>query len=77
MNDMRVASMAFAAYFDISADTVSMKISFDGSRNEYISSSILLPSAESVPIITLSGSRKSFSDDPSRRNSGFDAMKRL
>ena len=34
MKEMRAASMALAAYFAISAEAMSMKSSFEGSRKE-------------------------------------------
>ena len=74
MNEMRVASIAFAAYFVISADAMSMKITgFPVRTNGAYSSAITLRARSlSTPRTTRSGLRKSSTAAPSFRNSGFD-----
>ncbi len=72
---MRVASIAFEAYFVISDDRISIKItrklfSRNGRYNFDIKSSAVLLS---TPTTTRSGLIKSFIAAPSLRNSGFDA----
>ena len=74
MNEMRVASIALAAYFVISADGMSMKmIGFPVRTNgAYSSPMTWADSGESTPTITRSGFMKSSTAAPSFRNSGFE-----
>jgi hypothetical protein len=73
MNEIRVASIAFAAYFVISADGMSMKmIGFPVRTNGAYSSAITLRAwSLSTPITTRSGFMKSSIAAPSFRNSGL------
>ena len=74
MNEMRVASIALAAYFVISADGRSMKmIGLPVRTNGAYSSPITwAASGESTPTITRSGFMKSSTAAPSFRNSGLE-----
>jgi len=74
MKEMRVASMALAAYLVISAEGRSMKMSGFPVRTNgaYSSSSSFADSGESTPRITRSGFMKSSTAAPSFRNSGFE-----
>ncbi len=74
MNEIRVASIAFAAYLVISADRVSMKMSGLPVRTNgaYSSSRTVAASSESTPTTTRSGFMKSSTAAPSLRNSGFE-----
>ena len=73
MNEMRVASIAFAAYLVISADGMSMKmIGLPVRTNGAYSSAITVRAwSLSTPSTTRSGLRKSSSAAPSFRNSGL------
>ena len=73
MNEMRVASMAFAAYLVISADGISMKmIGFPVRTNGAYNSAITLRAwSLSTPRTTRSGFMKSSTAAPSFRNSGL------
>ena len=75
MNEIRVANIAFAAYFVISAEGMSMKItrkfwSMSGRYKRVITSCAF---SDSVPTTTRSGDMKSLMAAPSFRNSGFEA----
>ena len=76
MNEMRVASIAFAAYFVISADGMSMTMSGFPVRTNgaYNSSMTLAASSESTPTTTRSGFMKSSTAAPSFRNSGLEQI---
>ena len=73
MNEIRVASIAFAAYFVISADGTSMKMIGLPVRTNgaYSSPMTCAASWESTPTTTRSGFMKSSTAAPSFRNSGF------
>jgi len=73
MNEMRVASMALAAYLVISADGRSMKmiglpVRTNGAYSWLITSAA---SGESTPTTTRSGFMKSSTAAPSFKNSGL------
>src|SRR5881396_3058450 len=74
MNEIRVASIAFAAYFVISADGTSMKMIGLPVRTNGAYSSPMTCAAtwESTPTTTRSGFMKSSTAAPSFRNSGFE-----
>lgn len=76
MKEMRVASIAFAAYLVISAEAMSMKmIGFPVRTNGAYSSAITLRAwSLSTPRTTRSGLRKSSTAAPSLRNSGLEHM---
>ena len=74
MNEMRVANIAFDAYFVISADRGSMRIigaplRVNGLYNSSISSK---SSSDSAPMTTRSGRKKSSIAAPSFKNSGLE-----
>ena len=74
MNEMRVASIALAAYLVSSAEAGSMTriglpVRTKGSYSSRMSASTC---GSSVPITTRSGFRKSSTAAPSFRNSGFE-----
>ncbi len=75
INDMRVASMAFAAYLVISAEGKSMNMTLKLLRRKgrYRRSMSLRPRSLSMPMTTRSGLIKSLMAAPSLRNSGFEA----
>ena len=75
MKEIRVASMAFEAYFIISAEGISVKsskrpFSIKGLYNRSI---IVRARPLSTPTTTRSGSMKSLMAAPSLRNSGLEA----
>ena len=74
MNEIRVASIAFAAYFVISAEAMSITMSGLPVRTNgaYSSSITRAASSESTPTTTRSGFMKSSTAAPSLRNSGFE-----
>jgi hypothetical protein len=74
MKEIRVASIALAAYFVISADETSMnRTRFPVRMNgAYSSPSTSRASSESTPIMTRSGFMKSSTAAPSLRNSGLE-----
>ncbi len=75
MNEMRVASMALAAYFVTSAEAMSMKrtrLPPWRVNGEYSSPMTALASSSSTPITTRSGFMKSSIAAPSFRNSGLE-----
>ena len=76
MKEMRVASIAFAAYLVISADGISMKmIGFPVRTNgAYRSPMRSCANPLSTPMTTRSGFMKSSTAAPSFRNSGFEHM---
>src|SRR5216117_1611891 len=78
MNEIRVASIAFAAYFVISADGMSMTMSGLPVRTNgaYNSSMTFAASSESTPTTTRSGFMKSSTAAPSLRNSGLEHTER-
>ena len=74
MNDILVANIALAAYFVSSALFISITIispveRINGAYNSFI---ISVASLLSVPIITLSGFKKSSQAVPSFKNSGLE-----
>ena len=74
MNEMRVASIALAAYFVSSAEAWSMtRIGWPvRTKGSYSSRMIASTFGSSVPMTTRSGFRKSSTAAPSFRNSGFE-----
>ena len=79
MKEMRVASMALAAYLVSSADAGSMTrtglpVRTKGSYSSFMTASTC---GSSVPTITRSGFRKSPTAAPSFRNSGLEATENL
>ena len=74
MNEMRVASIAFAAYFVSSAERMSMKRTGCSARTNgaYRSAITARARSEATPTTTRSGRMKSSIAAPSFRNSGFD-----
>ena len=74
MNEIRVASIALAAYFVISADGMSMKMSGLPVRTNgaYSSSNTRAAVSDSIPTMTRSGFMKSSIAAPSLRNSGLE-----
>jgi hypothetical protein len=74
MNEIRVASMAFAAYLVSSADEMSITMSGLPVRTKgaYSSSITRAASGESTPTTTRSGFMKSSTAAPSFRNSGLE-----
>ena len=74
MNEMRVASIAFAAYFVSSAERMSMKRTGCSARTNGAYSSAMTARArsEATPTTTRSGRMKSSIAAPSFRNSGFE-----
>ena len=76
MNEILVASIAFATYLVISALFTSIKInlSWFATNGSYNSFNISVVCSSSVPIITLSGCKQSSIATPSFKNSGFDAI---
>ena len=75
MKEMRVANMELAAYFIISADGMSVKmtrklLSMNGAYSRVIRSRARWLS---TPTTTRSGDMKSFTAAPSLRNSGLEA----
>ncbi len=74
MNEIRVASMAFAAYFVSSAERTSMNRTGCSARTNGAYSSAITARArsEETPTTTRSGRMKSSIAAPSFRNSGFE-----
>ena len=74
MNEMRVASIAFAAYFVSSAERRSMKSTGCSARTNGAYSSAMTARArsEATPTTTRSGRMKSSMAAPSLRNSGLE-----
>ena len=76
MNDILVASIAFATYFVISDDLTSIKtnLSWFITNDEYNSFNVSKTSSFSAPITILSGCMQSSIALPSFRNSGLEAI---
>ena len=74
INEIFVASIAFAAYFVISAERISIEINLllVLKKGEYNSFILLIESLLFAPTTTLSGVIKSFIAAPSFKNSGLD-----
>ena len=71
MNEILVARKAFEPYLIISADATSVRMT-GASRSAYRSATAWPSASSDAPMTIRSGSMKSASARPSRRNSGFE-----